>query len=371
MGNERLRGSGSSTNLANPIWSPVATNTLRTVRPISAIPSGRITPDVSTAFVRLELEKRIFMEAKATFLETAHSKLLAGRLRTACVAGVRFLLLVLALPAVVEARDYTYYTNNGTITITGYIGSGGAVSIPSMLDDMPVTGIESSAFNSSFRLTSVAIPGSVTRIGNWAFNNCTNLTSVTIGNGLTNIGERAFSYCRNLTNVAIPDSVTLIQGEVFLWCSSLPNITIPKSVMMIMPQAFYHCTNLTAINVEILNPNFTSLDGVLFDKSMTSLIRCPEGKGGSYTVPDGVTRIGNWAFQNNINLGSVTMPNSVTNIGERAFSDCTSLTNVTIPDSVNTVGAYGFSSCTSLPSATIPTSVTNIARDVLWMHQPD
>ena len=225
----------ASTNLANPTWSPVGTNTLidgflfqrssvdelpGTVLPTSVALRRKAHPHGSKSHFS---RNSPFKVARRTLKNRLCRRraVLAAAVGAACSGG---------------SQDYTYYTNNGTITITGYIGSGGAVSIPSMLDDMPVTGIESSAFNSSFRLTSVAIPGSVTRIGNWAFNNCTNLTSVTIGNGLTNIGERAFSYCRNLTNVAIPDSVTLIQGEVFLWCSSLPNITIPKSVMMIMPK---------------------------------------------------------------------------------------------------------------------------------------
>src|ERR1019366_6238186 len=112
------------------------------------------------------------------------------------------LLLLLALPAVVQAQ-YTDATNNGTITITGYTGSGGAVTIPDTINGLPVTSIGSYAFQNYTSLTSVTIPNSVTNIGRNAFQGCTRLTSVTIGNSVTSIGNYAFYYCYSLTSVTI------------------------------------------------------------------------------------------------------------------------------------------------------------------------
>src|ERR1035441_3096584 len=90
------------------------------------------------------------------------------------------LAAALALPAAVQAQFY-YTTINGTITITGYTGSGGAVTIPSTITGLPVTSIGWLAFGYDYSLTSVTIPNSITNIGDDAFFYCTGLTSVTIG----------------------------------------------------------------------------------------------------------------------------------------------------------------------------------------------
>ena len=121
------------------------------------------------------------------------------------------LLLLLILPGTVEAQSYTnnygiwgYTINtNATITITGYTGPGGAVTIPSEINNLPVTSIGDRAFHYCTGLTSVTIPNSVTSIGSGAFTNCIRLTSVTLGNGVTSIGDNAFGFCWSLTSVTI------------------------------------------------------------------------------------------------------------------------------------------------------------------------
>jgi len=250
--------------------------------------------------------------------------------RPACAARLLPLLL-LALPAVVQAEDYNYTTNNGTITITKYTGSGGAVTIPDTTNGLPVTSIGAEAFESCTSLTSVTIPNSVTSIGNYAFNGCTSLTSVTIGNSVTSIGDEAFADCTSLTSVTVPNSVTSIGDYAFASCSSLTSVTIGNSVTSIGHGAFADCTSLTSV-----------------------------------TVPNSVTNIGDFAFASCTSLTSVTIPTSVTSIGSGAFQNCTSLTNVTIPNSVTSIGSDAFASCTSLSSVTIGNSVTNIGDYAFW-----
>ena len=155
--------------------------------------------------------------------------------------------------------------------------------------------------------------------------------------------------------------VTSIGGKAFYKCSSLTGVTIPNSVTIIGSPAFNGCSNLNQINVDTANTKFSSVNGVLFNKDKTKLIRYPEGKTDTaYAIPDSVTSIGSSAFYDCSSLTSITIPNGVTSIGYYAFSWCDSLTSITIPDSVTIIGYRAFWDCTSLTSITIPDSVTNI-----------
>jgi hypothetical protein len=185
-----------------------------------------------------------------------------------------FLLLLLALPAIVQGQWF-YTTNNGSITITLYLGPGGAVTIPRTINGLPVT----------------------------------------------SIGAGVFGESGNLTSVTIPSSVSSIAGS-----------------------AFSGCAKLASIMVDAQNPFYSSVDGVLFDKSETRLVEFPGGVGGSYTIPNGVISIGDDAFWT-CRLRSVAIPSSVATIGEYAFYNCTSLVIVTIGSGVTSIGAGAFWDC--------------------------
>ena len=285
---------------------------------------------------------------------------------------------------------YTYKVgSDGTVTITDCDDSAqGAITIPSQIDGKPVTSIGSGAFHGCSSLTSITIPNSVTIIGNIAFDWCKKLTQINVDkanttyssvngvlfnkdktelirypegkadtsyaipNGVTSIGDWAFQSCNSLTSITIPDSVTSIGTMAFEDCSSLTSITIPDSVTSIDRHAFFVCRKLNQINVDTANTAYSSVNGVLFNKEKTKLIRYPEGKADtSYSIPDGVTSIGNSAFYGCSNLTSITIPDGVTIIDINAFQYCRSLTSITIPDSVTYISAEAFDGCDSLKAA--------------------
>ena len=200
------------------------------------------------------------------------------------------------------AVTMNYTTNNGTITITGYSGSGGTVAIPETINGLPVVNIGDNAFDGCTDLTNVSIPNSVTNIGNWAFADCENLISVSIGNSVVSVGLGAFA----------------------------------------------RCAKLLAITVDALNPVYSSVDGVLFNRNQTLLLECPGGKIGYYSIPSYVTNVALGAFAFCYGLTEITIPVSVGGIGDYAFYLCSNLTSVTIPKSVSSIGDGAFYGCTSL-----------------------
>lgn len=157
-------------------------------------------------------------------------------------------LWFLALPAV-QAQDYEYTISEGAVTVTAYIGAGGAVSIPATIESLPVTTIGNKAFYSKSTLTSVTIPNSVTIIGAQVFSYCDNLTSATIPNSVTAVGPYGFIGCTNLTSITIGNGVTTIESRMFSDCDSLVSVTIPDSVTSIEKAAFNFCISLTDVTI--------------------------------------------------------------------------------------------------------------------------
>ncbi len=187
---------------------------------------------------------------------------------------VAFLLFLLTLPAVLQAQ-FTFTPNNGANTLTGYNPSPTGFKIPGSTNGYVVVSIGNSAFQNKSTLTSVTIPNSVTDIGNNGFQGCSSLTNVVLGSGVISIGDDAFLYDSRLVSITIPNSVINIGVLAFDGCSGVTNISIGSGVTSIGEQAFIACYGLTAITVNMANPAYSSVAGVLFNKSKTTLLQYP------------------------------------------------------------------------------------------------
>jgi hypothetical protein len=258
--------------------------------------------------------------------------------------------LCLALPLSAGTFGNFIYTDNGTsISITGLSAAGqiaSVVSIPSIITGKPVTTIAGSAFRDSSNLTSVTIPSSVTSIGIQAFYNCTSLSSISIPSGVATLGSGAFQNCSALTTASIPSSVT----SIGTW-------------------AFRDCAALASITVDGANANYSSVNGVLFNKPKTTLIQYPPSKIGAYVVPSSVTTIGDYAFSLCSGLSGVTIPSGVVALGEGAFRDCSGLTSITFPATTISIGNGALLGCSGLTSINVDpaNSVYSSADGVLFI----
>ena len=205
-------------------------------------------------------------------------------------------------------------------------------------------------------ITTVVIGAGVTTIGESAFELCTNLTSVNIPATVTSIGNRAFEFCTNLTSATLPATVTSIGNNAFEFCSNLASVNIPASVTTIGDYAFNDCNSLTAFNVDAENNNYSSADGVLFNKDKTTLVLYPLGKTAtSYTIPASVTSIEERAFLDCTNLATVTFEGAseLTTIGMNAFGNCSNLASINIPAKVTSIGVNVFYGCSKLAAINV------------------
>jgi hypothetical protein len=210
---------------------------------------------------------------------------------TRCLILIFLIGAVVLTSAAVVRAQFTFTTNNGAITITGYTGSGGTVVIPETINGYPVTTIGEAAFEYDFAISNVVILDGITSISAMAFWVCTNLCGITIPDSVTNIGDYAFSNC-GFTRFIIPANVTIGSG-MLSYCPSLTNVVIANGVTSISDGMFGGCGE----------------------------------------------------------VGTITIPNSLRNIGDGAFAYCNSVTNIIIPSSVTNMGDGVFEYCTNLTGA--------------------
>lgn len=169
----------------------------------------------------------------------------------------------------------------------------------------------------------------VTNVGTYLFRDCV-LESITLPSSLKTISTGAFRNCKNLVSLNIPEGVIQIYKNAFWNCQDLENIFIPSTVKSIGSNILSGCDKLNIV-VDANNQNFSSIDGVLFNKSGSTIIEFRKSSiETTYVIPSSVTTIDDYAFYSEKYLESVTIPSAVTTIGSASFSGCTNLCTINI-----------------------------------------
>ena len=272
-----------------------------------------------------------------------------------------------------------------SLTLKKYAGDAASVMIP---DGVTIVG--DSAFERNTSLTAVVLPDSVVTIEDSAFQNCTGLTELQLPTGITSIGANAFRSCTGLTEIVVPDSVETIGDDAFYDCSSLASLRLSQGLKTLGTNVFLRCNSLTEIEIPAGVENVGN-----YIASNTLRLRCAVGSSAakalskaqndfwvedfqlryafdsdgsaasltlkkyagdaaSVMIPDGVTIVGDSAFERNTSLTAVVLPDSVVTIGANAFRSCTGLTAVTLSQNLNEIKTYAFGGCTGLTYIDIP-----------------
>lgn len=247
-------------------------------------------------------------------------------------------------------------------------------------------------FDGCVQLETVRLGSKTTIIGNGAFSGCKRLKSIALPETVETIDAFAFRGCSALEDITLPDTLQTIGTLAFKGCDSLQKITIPKNAKLdnSVGSPFDGCENLCELIADNSNKHYMSKDGVLFDKSGAKLVRYPNTKESSYTIPEGVEKIGKFAFSNCSTLQSVTIPGSVRIIEDGAFEGCRALqhidmsngvevigkqaftmcgiTTINLPDSLKIIGDYAFSTC-RLISVAVPEGTQEIGYDAFFQNR--
>ena len=234
-----------------------------------------------------------------------------------------------------------------------------------------VTNIGAGAFSGCSELKSVSLGADVAEIGQAAFNGCTALALIEFAEDshLTKVGPAAFRDCAGLHELRLPDTVESLGSNCF-YGSGLLELTLPAAMTKLEQGAlnscpvlttvnvdtamtdlgqvpFYRCPKLQVINVPTDNVNYSSFDGLLYDKSGATLLRCPEGRELCSFNPD-LEAVGDRAFYACAKLTGVDLPRGLTSIGREAFAFCPQLSYIYLPASLETIGSRAFVYCGAL-----------------------
>lgn len=265
-----------------------------------------------------------------------------------------------------DGVPYTYVTlDDGTLEIRSYTGKRRYITVPDKIYEKTVSSIGDFAFDGQTRLRQVNLPKTITNIGKFSFRNCNNLYALNLPDGVNTIGENAFENTVRLQNIGMNAGIALEKvGDFAFKGSGLTRFDVTAKVSYLNGSAFFGTNSLKNFTVSKSNVNFTVFDGVLFNKTASKIVAYPAAKSGAYTIKDGVTSVGDYAFGyakiKNIDL------NKTERIGEYAFA-FSSLEAVVIPDNVVALSAASFAYNFNLKAVTLGGGLTEIPKSAFYM----
>ena len=232
-------------------------------------------------------------------------------------------LLTIGIGAFQECSSLSAVDLPDSVASIGPIAFESCNSLTHIVIPKGVPAIEVSTFSYCEKLSDVHLPDSVQYIGEMAFYN-TSLEKITIPGSVDSIGDSAFASCYKLTEVIIQNGTEHLGAGIFSYCLNLQTISLPQSLIDIdgmdddFDFPFRSTEKLQNIHVDPKNQNYSSIDGVLFNKDATKLLAFPSGRMGSYTIPDTVTTVGCCAFRDSA-LSELTVPYTVTHVQRYGF----------------------------------------------------
>ena len=275
-------------------------------------------------------------------------------------------------------NDLIHVTLPETITSIGMEAFSYCRNLESVLLGDSLREVEGYAFYGCNRLLEINLPETVTTIGDYAFAGCLSLTQMILPPEVTTLEKGTFFECSNLETVFIGNAVTELKEKCFERCSSLLRIHIPAAVQTIAEDAFTYCSSLEEFTVDTDNENFMAPDGSLCNKELDTLYFCPGGKEGTYDLPAQITTIGAGAFLGCIHLTDFNVdsenPNFSSVEGILYNKEGTILLVYPagrlgpqiIPDGTVVLADHSFNSCAQAPFFIFPATLTYIGSHAFW-----
>ena len=234
----------------------------------------------------------------------------------------------------------------------GAFGCSGLVKV-SFAQNSTLNEIGMNSFSNT-SLRKIIIPTSVEVINEGAFYYCWQLSEVSFDTNskCESILHTAFAYTTNLKEIILPDSLALLGDQVF-YNSGLTSITIGAGLTDLGRGTFASCQKLSEINVSSENPKYAAFNGVLYNKDQSILLLYPAGRSGEYTLPTTVTRVENYGFSGANKLTNVVLNEGLTEIGDNAFEFCETLQTPSLPSTLVEIGSYSFMNCIGMTDTMI------------------
>ena len=297
------------------------------------------------------------------------SEWLPGATYTATVTVLGFeapIRVTISEHSVAQDNTVKYIIQNDNAIITGLLGSGESITLPETINGCPVVAVASLEGG---EYTEVIIPDSVVSISPDMLINADGIEKLTIGAGVTALNSRTFQYADYLTEIIVsPDNreYTSVDGIVYdkalTRMIGVPNAKTtdhkaPDTVENV--NVYFNGNYQFLLDLNDTGTGYITEDGVIYNADKTIVYSCLYTKEGSYTMPDSVKVIASQAFEGS-NLTEVIISNNVSDISYYSFAGSPNLTKVVLPEGLKSISKGAFTNSENLTDVNLPSSLTVI-----------